>query len=101
MLGRFYASGLRSRLATSKTLRSLGRIDEALRIQEALKKELVESKAEDGYVDEELGECLLALKRPEEARPHVRQAHELLSKDAWLAENEPSRIERLQRLGRP
>ena len=52
-----------------------------------------------GYTEEELGECLHALGRPDEARPFFARAHERLSRDSWLVENEPDRIARLKRLG--
>jgi hypothetical protein len=52
----------------------------------------------DGFVQEELGECLLALGREEEARSWFAQAYELLSQDAWLAASEPARIARLGEL---
>ena len=54
---------------------------------------------EDGYGSEEIGECLLALGREDDARPWFARAAELLSGDAFLAEHEPDRIERLRRLG--
>ncbi len=45
---------------------------------------------------EEQAECLLALGKTEQAQLHFRSAWELLSKDAWLVANEPTRIERLK-----
>ena len=53
--------------AVARALRSLDRVDEALAIQQRL----VESPigAEDGYVAEEIAECLVALGRPDEAVP--------------------------------
>lgn len=83
----------------ARTLRPLGRVDEALARQRALLKEHEALGTSDGYVHEELGECLLLLERADEARPHFAKAHELLSKDAWLAANEKKRLERLRKLG--
>jgi tetratricopeptide (TPR) repeat protein len=83
-----------AKYSVGKTLRMLGRVAEALAIQEALQAGLEEGQ-EDGYVSEELGECLLALGRAPEARPHLQRAFELLRKDPWLAEAEPERIARL------
>jgi tetratricopeptide (TPR) repeat protein len=83
-----------ARWAVARTLRSLGRYDEALGIQRQLA-----TQAHDGYVDEELGELLLALGRAEDAKPHFARAYAELSLDEWLAEHEPERLERLQRLG--
>jgi tetratricopeptide (TPR) repeat protein len=79
------------RWTVARGLRSLGRYDEALAIQ----RELAAAGGSDGYVDEELGELLLALGRPGEAGPHFARAHEALSADAWLVANEPDRLKRL------
>lgn len=86
--------------SVARVLRSLGRLDEALSRQQALLQErLSRGLPEDGYVSEEIGECLLALKRPDEARPHFRKAWELLSQDPWLQANEAARLRRLHELG--
>ncbi len=79
--------------SVGKALRSLGRLVEALAIQERL----AEDDA-DGFVFEELGECLLALGRSSEARGFFAKAFDLLSKDAWLSEREPERFARLASL---
>jgi tetratricopeptide (TPR) repeat protein len=78
-----------------RTLRSMGRYAEALAIQEELRR----ADPSDGYVDEEMAECLLALGRDAEARPNFAAAHAQLSSDPWLAEKEPERIARLASLG--
>ena len=65
----------------------------------ALKREFESTGETDGYVFEEIGECLLALKRADEARPYFAKAYEVLSKDSWLVEQESDRIKRLKRLG--
>jgi hypothetical protein len=46
-----------------------------------------------------LGECLLALDRRVEARPYFARAYSELAQDPWLAEDEPTRLERLKQLG--
>jgi len=86
--------------ARGKMLRFLGRLPEALAIQEALL-DHPERQGNDGegYTREELGECLLALERAEEARPHFARAWELLHENAWLKRDEPERLARLARLG--
>ena len=89
-----------ARWSIARTLRSLGRIAEALETQEALLEEWKAHGGEHGYVSEELGECLLALGRDETARPHFARAHELISKDQWLVKNQPDRLKRLARLGK-
>ena len=76
----------------ARCLRSLGRTDEALTRQQALHAEHTALGTRDGFVLEELGECLLALGRGDEARPYFAQAHTELSQDAWLAEAEPARM---------
>lgn len=83
----------------ARTLRSLNRVDEALEMQLALKKE-VEEKGfdEDGYISEEIGECLLLLNKSNDAKPNFKKAFEILSKDIWLQENEKERLERLKKL---
>jgi tetratricopeptide (TPR) repeat protein len=83
-----------------RAYRSLGRIDEALQIQKGLEKESEEKGIEqDGYVFEELGECLLLLNKGDEARKYFKLAYDRLSKDPWLAANEAERLERLKKLG--
>jgi tetratricopeptide (TPR) repeat protein len=88
-----------ARWCIARDLRALGRVAEALATQQALFAEYQQSLGEDGYVSEELGECLLALGHPAEARPHFQRAYTLLSQNLWLPEREPDRLARLQRLG--
>lgn len=83
----------------ARTLRSLNRLDEALSNQLALRVEFESAGETDGFVYEEIGECLLALQRGAEAKPYFAKAYEALSRDEWLVENEPERIERLKKLG--
>ena len=85
--------------SVARTLRSLDRVEEALTIQQELLEEWQRAGESSGYVHEELGECLLELKRGAEAAPHFASAHELLSEDAWLRENQSERLERLRELG--
>ena len=89
------------RIATwcvARALRSLKHVEEALAKQIKLKAEYDANNQSDGYVFEELGECLLELKRTEEARPYFVKAYETLSQDIWLAEKEPERLKRLKAL---
>ncbi len=78
----------------ARTLRSLKRYQESLQIQQ----QLLEEDSTDGYIYEELGECLLALNQADQAKPYFTKAHELLSQDSWLVKNESSRLERLKTL---
>jgi tetratricopeptide (TPR) repeat protein len=82
-----------------RALRSLERYAEALEIHDQLA--VSPHGADDGYVHEERGECLLALGRTDEARPAFARACELLSANEWLAENEPDRLARLRDLATP
>jgi tetratricopeptide (TPR) repeat protein len=86
------------RWAVARALRSLGRIEEALERQTTLLDDLTAAGASDGYAHEEIGECLLALGRDEEARPHFARAYAVLSTNPWLAEAEPARMARLASL---
>jgi tetratricopeptide (TPR) repeat protein len=83
----------------ARTLRSLGRVEEALVLQRELEAANADSDDPDGYVCEEIAECLLLLDRPGEARPYFARAHAILSSDPWLAESDPDRIARLAKLG--
>jgi tetratricopeptide (TPR) repeat protein len=88
-----------ARWCVARCLRSLGRVEEALAEQQALAAGLEAEGEIDGYVDEELGECLLALGRGDDARAHFSRAYAELSGDAGLRANEPDRLERLRSLG--
>jgi tetratricopeptide (TPR) repeat protein len=84
----------------ARTYRSLGRIEEALQIQRELEKEIEEKGIEhDGYVFEEIAECLLHLEKKEEAQKYFGLAYDLLSKDPWLSANQSDRLQRLKELG--
>ncbi|MDQ3855128.1 MAG: tetratricopeptide repeat protein [Chloroflexota bacterium] len=79
--------------------RSLGRTEEALEMQGRNLREAERAGKPDGYIHEELGECLLALGREYEAREHFARAYQLLSHDQWLVASEPERLKRLKSLG--
>lgn len=88
-----------ARWCIARCLRSLARPDEALTMQRALLEAYRAEDAPDGYVYEELGECLLLLGRESEARPWFARAHSELSQDPWLQAEEGNRLARLERLG--
>jgi len=88
-----------ARYAVAKARRALGHLTEALAEQEALLRECELAREPDGYVHEEIGECLVALGRQREAQPHFARAYELLSKDTWFAAKEPGRLQRMRELG--
>jgi tetratricopeptide (TPR) repeat protein len=87
-----------ARWAVARALRAIGRVEEALAVQQQLAADNTAAAVDDPYVDEELGECLLALGRADEARPHFARAAAGLGADPWLAEHEPARIARLREL---
>lgn len=74
----------------ARALRALDRIEEALAIQRS-----IEPETEDGFVYEEIAECLLAQDRPAEAKPYFAKAFALLQKLDWIA-GDTARIERLK-----
>jgi len=82
----------------AKMFRLLGRVDEALVIQERL--HATKAGETDGYIHEEMAECLYALGREDEARARFARAYALLSQDPWLERNEAARLERLAELSR-
>lgn len=88
-----------ARWAIAHVLRKQGKTAEALERQRALAAELAAADKRDGYVFEEIAECLHALGRPGEAAPYFRLAYDELSKDTVLAVTGKSRLQRLKRLG--
>ncbi len=87
-----------ARWCIAKTLRVLNSVNEALEAQKSLLDEYEKSGKGDGYVYEEMAECLTALGRQDEARGYFAKAYIELSKDIWLKEKEPDRLKRLQEL---
>jgi len=85
--------------SVARALRSLHRVPEALKLQRELLGEYARVGEQSGYVYEELAECLLLLGEADEARQYFSLAYRELSRDPWLTENEPARIERLNEMG--
>ena len=84
----------------ARTHRSLGNVDKALVMQYELEKEMLAAgQDEDGYVSEEIAECLTLQGKSEEAAPYFMKAWTILSQDIWLKQNEVERLERLKTLG--
>ena len=73
-------------------------MEAALAEQQALLAELEGLGERDGFVFEEIGECLLALGRNDEARSFFARAHAKLADDVRLQTDEPERLERLRSL---
>lgn len=87
-----------ARWCVARTLRSLGRVREALAMQAELLDEAEAANAPDGFIYEEVGECLLLLGWIDDARAHFAAAYGMLSQDQWLVANEPARVARLKSL---
>jgi tetratricopeptide (TPR) repeat protein len=86
-----------ARWSVGRALRSCGHVERALAVQESLAQSMATGEP-DGYVFEEIGECLLALGRDAEARPWFARAWSALSTDEWLVRTEPDRLDRLREL---
>lgn len=87
-----------ARWSIGRTLRSLGKYEQALSVQREVEAQAEAAGEPDGFCAEEIGECLLALDRGDEARAYFVRAFHALSADEWLTENEPERIARLAEL---
>jgi tetratricopeptide (TPR) repeat protein len=87
-----------ARWCVAKCLRHLGNVEASLTAQLELESEWDALGEPDGYVFEEIAECLLLLQRDAEARPYFSKAHEHLSKNPWLLRDEQERLNRIQRL---
>ncbi len=88
-----------ARWSIARCLRSRSDVADALDEQEALLAELDALGQTDGYVLEEIAECLLALGRADEARPFFARAYAELCVDPRLRADEPERLKRLESLG--
>lgn len=86
-----------ARYAVGHAMRKLGHLSQALELQEALLLEVEAAGQGDGYVLEEVAECMHAL-GDARAAGYFARAHASLSQDAWLRENDADRLERLRSL---
>jgi tetratricopeptide (TPR) repeat protein len=87
--------------AVARTYRSLGKLADALAMQRDLHAEWTAAGGSDGFVEEELAECLHALGQTAEARQWFGKAAVTLSADPWFVANEPARLKRLRELAAP
>jgi len=84
----------------AKMLRLLERPDEALRELYVIAEERKERNLpNDGYLSEEIAECLLAKGQVDHSAPFFASAYEILSEDEWLMQHEQARMERVKLLG--
>ncbi|MEO8183630.1 MAG: hypothetical protein ABI895_32765 [Deltaproteobacteria bacterium] len=91
-------AGAATRIAgwcVARALRALGRSEEALARLTELARAWEVAGSSDGYVLEELGECLLAQGKPELAAREFARAHALLVKDAQFVRDNAARLERI------
>jgi len=87
-----------ARWTVAHTRRLLGEMDLALALLTELEQDWLAAGGEDGYVYEDIAECLLVLDRAAEAKAYFARAYTLLSRDPWLTKNEQERLKRLRRL---
>ena len=83
-----------AKYAVGHALRKLGKVSQALELQETLQREIEASGHFDGYVLEEIAECMHLLGDDRAAR-YFSRAHAQLIQDTWLCENEPARLPRI------
>ncbi|MGG0287839.1 tetratricopeptide repeat protein [Peribacillus butanolivorans] len=84
--------------SVAKVLRLMGQVDESFAIQMELLAETEQTSVPDGYVYEEVAECLLLLNRSEEARQYFSFCYDRLILDNFLATKDPERIVRIKEL---
>lgn len=82
----------------AKVLRLLGQVEESFVVQKELLVETKQTTNPDGYVLEEIAECLLLLNRNEEAKQYFSLCYERLIIDDYLVSNNPERIARIKEL---
>lgn len=82
----------------ARVQRELGQVETALQTQLALLAEYDQIKSADEYVYEELAHCYGIAGDITNASKYATLAHEILSKDDWMAKNEPARLQSLMNL---
>ena len=88
-----------ARWTVARALRSLNRLDEAEKIQQALVAENETAGTPDGFVYEELAEIALARNDAATAKAWAAKAYNSLKNDVSLAANEKTRLARLAEIG--
>jgi tetratricopeptide (TPR) repeat protein len=83
----------------AKTLRMMDHTEEALEMQRALYEQYQAAGRRNGYVYEEVAECLTRMGQDQEAQGWFAAAYEELSRDPRLV-NEQDRLNRLKELGK-
>lgn len=83
-----------AKYAVAKAMRMLGDFQTALQMV----RDLALEDETDGYVQEEIGENMLALGFSGASKPHFKAAYRLLSADEFMVYNEHERLRRLKDL---
>lgn len=84
--------------SVAKILRLLGQVEDSIVIQKELLAETEQNTVPDGYVYEELAECLLSLNKAQEAQHYFSLCYDRLILESDLVTNEPERITRIKKL---
>lgn len=92
-----HQQALVARWSIARSWRAMGRVAEALAEQKALAE--ANKEHPDGFVFEEMGECLVALNQPEPAISAFAQAYYWLERNSWYVARRPERLQELRRLG--
>lgn len=88
-----------ARWAVGKALRMMNHTEEALEIQQELFQDYQAAGRKNGFVYEEIAECLFAMDRGDEAQDWFAAAYSELSKDRTVA-GDTDRLNRLKTLGK-
>lgn len=92
------AKGFALLWSKARTLRALGRTEEALNIQEFLLSEMTPTGKVNGHVYLELAECKQLLKNQAEAKSYFEMAYATLASNSWYADNRQDELERMKYL---
>ena len=79
------------RRTLAKMLRKLGRVPEAMAVIRPVYEATERTGKLDGWIDEEMAECLLAEGQSAEAKPLFGRAYEALKEDDWVKQHEPAK----------
>ncbi len=80
----------------ARTLRALGRLPEALAIQEQLMARMRQQGKVNGHVYLEIAECKQLMKDQEEAKSYFELAYAELSADGWYSDNRSEELSRMK-----
>lgn len=81
-----------------RALRALGKIPEAIAIQETLLSTMTQTGVIDGHVYLEIAECQQLLNKHDEAKRNFEWAHTALSSNGWYSDNHSDELARMKYL---